>query len=78
MRTWSSRSPGTIDLGPKRDLYERVGVPEYWVVDLDAHVVLVFRLRDGRYGDPAHHGLGDTIRPSHLPGLAVAVADVLR
>lgn len=72
-------SPGTraVDLGPKRELYERAGVPEYWFVDLDARAVLVFRLRDGRYGDPVPHAIDETIRPPHLPGLAVAVADVL-
>lgn len=72
-------SPGTrrIDLVQKRDLYEREGVPEYWFVDLDACVILVHRLQQGRYGDPIPHGRDATIIPAHLPGLAVAVADVL-
>lgn len=79
----SSAGTRRIDLGPKRDLYERVGVPEYWfvdldLVDLDAGLILVHRLgADGRYGVPVPHGADTTITPPHLPGLATAVADVL-
>jgi Uma2 family endonuclease len=29
------------DLGPKRDLYAAAGVPEYWVVDMTAGVILL-------------------------------------
>jgi Uma2 family endonuclease len=34
-------SPGTAsrDRGIKRMLYQRVGVPEYWIVDLDARLI---------------------------------------
>ena len=34
-------SPGTAkrDRGIKRTLYQRVGVPEYWIVDLDARLI---------------------------------------
>jgi Uma2 family endonuclease len=34
-------SPSTIrtDRGEKRDLYQRKGVPEYWIVDVDARAI---------------------------------------
>jgi len=39
------RSPSTwrFDIGPKKRRYEQHGLPELWLVDLDADVVLVFR-----------------------------------
>src|SRR5262249_2384459 len=47
-------SPSTRrrDATAKRDLYERFGVQEYWIVDPDAEVVRVYRLSDGRYEPP--------------------------
>jgi Uma2 family endonuclease len=39
------RSPTTWrrDVGPKRDLYVALGVPEYWIVDPDERAVTVVR-----------------------------------
>jgi Uma2 family endonuclease len=39
------RSPSTwrYDIGVKKAAYERKGLPELWLVDTDANVVLVFR-----------------------------------
>jgi Uma2 family endonuclease len=39
------RSPTTWrrDVGPKRDLYVALGVPEYWIVDPDERAVTVIR-----------------------------------
>ncbi len=39
------RSPATWrrDVGPKRDLYVALGVPEYWIVDPDDRAVTVVR-----------------------------------
>lgn len=37
----------------KRDLYERAGVREYWLVHPIDHVVIIYRLDEaGRYGRP--------------------------
>ena len=72
-------SPGTRDLdhAGKRALYERVGVPEYWFVDLDAERVEVYRLAGGGYGPPAIIDRGVELEPPHLPGLVVDVDDAL-
>jgi Uma2 family endonuclease len=39
----------------KFNLYQRVGVPEYWIVDPFEHQVLQFRLADGRYQETVHY-----------------------
>ncbi|MFB4315406.1 Uma2 family endonuclease [Actinomadura sp. 21ATH] len=54
----ASREP---DLGAKKDVYERFGVPSYWVVDMkgDAPELLVYELSDdGRYAEEARVGWG--------------------
>ncbi len=38
-----SRSTHRRDRTEKRDLYQRQRVPEYWIVDIDAHVVALWR-----------------------------------
>lgn len=37
------------DLDEKKHLYAGLGVPEYWVVDVEGGQVLTFQLQDGRY-----------------------------
>jgi Uma2 family endonuclease len=43
-------SPSTkrVDQGVKLRLYERFGVPEYWIVDTEAERITIFRLQEGR------------------------------
>jgi Uma2 family endonuclease len=44
-------SPGTaaIDRGRKMQAYARATVPEYWIVDPDAHVIEIYHLEGGIY-----------------------------
>jgi Uma2 family endonuclease len=61
----------------KRAHYERVGVPEYWFVDLEADRVEACRLAGGRYRPPDIVERGGVLEPAHLPGLTVEVDDIL-
>ena len=63
-----ARSSRRIDLGPKKDQYERAGVREYLVVALDPDEIHWFVLRDGRF---ARQAVGDDgiYRSEVFPGL---------
>lgn len=65
-------SPGTVrvDRIKKRALYEREGVPEYWIIDLDHDEIEAYVLRDGRYGDPHRFRPCDTVTATPLAGFA--------
>ena len=47
-----SPSNSAHDLITKRKLYEKHGVPEYWIVDIYTKNIHVYVLKDGIYGDP--------------------------
>lgn len=75
------RSPDTwrFDVGRKRDLYERHGVKELWLVDPFSRSVLVFRrpARDARFATPLEALAEDTLSSPLLPGFAAVVGDLL-
>ncbi|HWH31050.1 MAG TPA: Uma2 family endonuclease [Egibacteraceae bacterium] len=68
----SSPSTKGVDRIRKRALYERFGVPEYWIVDLDHDVIEAYVLRNGRYGEPTLFRRGDTVTATALPGFSAA------
>jgi Uma2 family endonuclease len=73
----SSPSTRSHDRIRKRAVYEREGVPEFWFVDLDHDCVEVYRLADGRYAEPLVVKRGEIVTSPVLPGLAVAVDEIL-
>ncbi len=74
----SSPSTRQLEHLRKRDLYERNGVPEYWLVDLEIERIEIYRLEGDRYGPPSFLGPDDTLTTSLIPGLEVPLEDVLR
>ena len=59
----------------KRDLYDRVGVREFWVVDPTASTVIVHRRRRADGLEPLSAlGSNDTLTTPLLPGFALALA----
>ncbi len=64
------------DRREKFSLYERFGVPEYWIVDPERNSVQVFRLSGGRYAPALEFGLGDRLETPLLPGLSIPLSEV--
>ena len=73
------------DLTVKAELYAEAGVPEYWVVDVDARQLRVFRdpqtlpgaLGVTAYRSVAVFGEGDAVSPVGAAGAVVRVVELL-
>jgi Uma2 family endonuclease len=68
-----------FDRDVKGPRYARNGIPEYWIVDLNTDTVLVHRgpQPDGTWATTEMRRRGDALAVAALPGVAVAVADIL-
>ena len=73
----STPSTKRIDLGRKRQLYERHRVPEYWFVDLDADRIEAYRLVGDGYAEPELVRRGDRLTSPLLPGFEGSVDELL-
>jgi len=73
-------SPSTRrrDVRLKRDLYERVGVREYWLVDPARDVIEVYQRSDERFQGPVQYGKSDVLTTPLMPGLELPVDRILR
>lgn len=71
-------SPGTAahDQIAKRDLYERAGVGEYWLVHPVDRVITVYWLEAGQYGKPDVFAMSGQRESLVLPGVVVELDDV--
>jgi Uma2 family endonuclease len=72
------RSPGTwrYDVGTKRTVYERAGLPELWLVDDRAETVLVYRRSKpglDSFDVALELDAGETLRSPLMPGFALAL-----
>ena len=71
-----SPSTESSDRRVKHSLYERFGVPEYWIVDPATNTIQVFRLVDGRYPDPLEYDKSDRLESPLFPGLSIPLSEV--
>ena len=69
------------DRSVKTRIYAVAGIPEYWIVDLNARRVEVYRQREpgfaSPYADPILYGEADEIAPLTHPEARIRVADLL-
>jgi Uma2 family endonuclease len=63
------------DRREKFPLYERFGVPEYWIVDSEKEAIRIFQMSDGRYQAPLEFGKKDVLASSLLPGLSIHLSE---
>ena len=62
----------------KSRLYARAGIPEYWIVDLNARQVLVMRQPQGdQYQSCVAYSAGESVRPLGKPDADIPVASLL-
>ena len=66
-------SPSTArnDRGKKKLLFERYGVPFYWIVDHEARAIEVYQLVSGAYGAPTRHDADNLTDLPPFPGLRI-------
>jgi Uma2 family endonuclease len=74
-----TESTGRYILGPKRMVYSRFHVPEFWYVDPRHRRVAVLRASEGSEYDwpPLLPGEDDSIELSRFPGVSVPVRELL-
>lgn len=73
-----SRSSLRLDRKVKAPLYAEGGSPEYWIVDVDAAQLEVFRApRDGQWTEHFVLNASDTIRPVSFPDVVFPLATFL-
>ena len=72
-----SASTWRFDIGVKREIYERSGLPELWLVDTASNSIMVFRrsTEDSRVFDVALElGEGEYLASPQLPGFRLDIA----
>lgn len=60
----------------KFNLYQRAGVPEYWIVDPTNRSVQVFVLEDGHYAAKDFGTVGDSLKVNVLDDCTIDLAQV--
>lgn len=71
-----SPSTRSRDQRLKRDVYERTGVDEYWVVDPDNDFVDVYRRMADKFGPLIRHSRDEILTTPLLPGLEIPLDEV--
>jgi Uma2 family endonuclease len=62
--------------GRKWQIYERYGVPYYWLIDPNQRTVMQYTWHDGHFGEPVVLQAGDTLSCPLFPGITRDVASI--
>jgi len=65
-----------VDLGEKMDEYAQAGIPEYWVVELDARNVSVYALTGEGYRLVGRYRTGEQVQSALLADLKIQVDEI--
>lgn len=74
-----SKSNRYHDLIYKMNLYQKFGVKEYWIVDIENGIVLVNKLNKGNlYNFPKTHKIKEKIKSNIFKGLEISLEETFR
>ena len=62
--------------GGRWSIYERYGVPYYWIVDTDARTITQYVWHDGHFGEPTVLSESDTLESPLFPTIRRPVRDI--
>jgi len=69
----------SYDMSTKAELYASSNVAEYWVVDVEAEALTVFRgPAGGAYSSSSRHGRGSSVAPVSFPEVEVSMDSLFR
>lgn len=73
-----SASSRALDRGPKAELYANAGLPELWIVDVNAQTILMHSegRADGSWGKRIERSWTDVLTHQSLPELAARLIDL--
>ena len=71
-----SPSTASKDMKQKRDLYEKNGVKEYWIVDPSNMTVQIYEFINEQYGKPDTYGAADMIQVGIFEDLKMNMVEV--
>ena len=73
-----SPSSTTRDRKEKRDLYERYGLPEYWIVDPDCQTIEVYLSVANRLEKAETLKAGEQLHSRQIAGLILAISEIFK
>ncbi len=71
-----SPSTNRFDRNVKRECYEKYGVREYWMADIERRTIEVLALVDGEFASLGEYGEGEALESRVLPRLEIDVSGV--
>jgi Uma2 family endonuclease len=72
-----SPSNTATDRIDKFEAYARLGIPWYWIIDLEAQVIEEYHAENGVYIHRWDHGINESFSPRLFPGLTIHLSDLL-
>ena len=73
-----SASTSKKDHNEKFNLYEKVGVEQYWIAYPYEKEIYIYQLIDGKYDNGTKYSVGQSIEPEKFAGLSISLEDVFR